>query len=78
MVIANIHEAKTQLSRLIEKALAGEEVIISRAGAPVVKLVPCAHSKEARRPGLWKGRVSMSPDFDDLPPEIARAFQGDE
>ncbi len=74
MAIANIHEAKSQLSRLIEQALSGEEVIIARAGQPVVRLVPIQVEASPRRGGQWKGRVRIAEDFDSLPAEIADAF----
>ena len=78
MLITNIHEAKTQLSRLIEQALAGEEVIISKAGKPLVKLVPVHTSTEPRQPGGWQGQVQMAADFDELPAEFLAAFQGED
>jgi prevent-host-death family protein len=74
MEIANIHEAKTQLSRLVERALEGEEVIIARAGKPAVRLVPIRGSDKPRRGGQWKGKVRIAEDFDDLPDDIARSF----
>lgn len=77
MVSSNIHEAKSNLSRLIELALAGEEVVINKAGKPVARLVPYTAMKKARRLGIWKGRIRISPDFDELPPSIAAAFRGE-
>ncbi len=74
MTITNLHEAKTQLSKLVDLALAGEEVIIARAGKPMVRLVPVIPKASTRRGGQWKGLVSIAPDFDDLPSEIAAAF----
>jgi prevent-host-death family protein len=74
----NIHEAKTHLSRLIERVENGEEVIIGRAGKPVAKLVPYRANNEPRKPGAWKGRVWMAPDFDELDPDLLAAFEGDE
>ena len=73
---ANIHEAKTHLSKLIERAENGEEVIIARAGIPVVKLVRVEDSKVPRKPGLLKGKIWMSDDFDDEDPEINAMFEG--
>jgi len=72
---ANIHAAKTQLSKLIEAALEGEEVIIQKAGTPAVRLTPIIPSAKRREPGAWKGRVRMAPDFDEMPEagEAARA-----
>lgn len=74
MEIANIHEAKTQLSKLVERALEGEEVIIARAGKPAVRLVPIRESDKPRRGGQWKGRVRIAEDFNALPEDIARSF----
>jgi prevent-host-death family protein len=78
MEIANIHEAKTQLSKLVERALEGEEVIIARAGKPMVRLVPVRDSDTPRKGGQWKGKVRIAADFNELPEEIARAFGMDE
>lgn len=64
MTQATIHEAKTQLSKLIRKALDGEEVIIAKAGKPVVKLVPVTSIPKQRKLGGWKGLVWMADDFD--------------
>ncbi len=77
MEIMNIHEAKTQLSRLINRAVAGEEIVIGRAGEPLVKLVPYRLEAGPRRGGQWQGRVWMAEDFDALPEELARAFRGE-
>lgn len=75
-VIVNTHEAKTQLSKLIERAAAGEEIILAKAGKPMARLVPYHHDAEPRRPGAWRGRVRMSDDFDATPDEIVDAFEG--
>jgi prevent-host-death family protein len=72
----NIHEAKTHFSRLIERAEAGEEIVIARAGTPVARLVRYEGKVPERRFGEWKGRVEMAPDFDELPAEIIDAFEG--
>lgn len=74
MQIANISEAKAQLSALIEKVLAGEEVIIGKAGKPVVRLVKYEHYRQARQPGALKGKIKISEDFDELPDDLAKAF----
>jgi prevent-host-death family protein len=76
MTISNIHDAKSNLSRLLEKAAAGEEVIIAKAGKPVARLVPYAQDHLPRKPGLWKGKVRIAPDFDELPEAVRKAFQG--
>lgn len=73
----NVHEAKTHLSRLLERVSRGEEIVIAKAGKPVAKLVPYREPQEPRSPGAWQGRVRIAPDFDELPPEIAAAFRGE-
>jgi prevent-host-death family protein len=77
MSVVNVHAAKTQLSRLIDAATAGEEVIIARAGKPVVKLVPIAEDKPRRRLGTLAGKLTIPDDFDaPLPDEIIAEFEG--
>jgi prevent-host-death family protein len=71
----NIHEAKTHLSRLVERVEAGEKITLARAGRPVARLVPYRTRQEPRRPGLWKGKVFIGPDFDEPLPEFERAFK---
>ncbi len=79
MHVANVHEAKTHLSRLIERAAAGEEIVIAKAGKPVVRLIAYQESTPPKRiPGFWKGKVKMSRDFDELPESIAAAFRGEQ
>lgn len=79
MKIANIHEAKSQLSKLIESALAGEEIIIAKAGKPLVKLIPYQEEQKPRIPGGWEGKVTMADDFDEeLPPQLLAGFMGEE
>jgi prevent-host-death family protein len=78
MKMFNIHAAKTQLSRLIEQAAAGEEIVIAKAGKPVARLVPFEPRREPRKPGLMKGQIWIAEDFDDpLPEEIMAAFRGE-
>jgi prevent-host-death family protein len=74
MEIANIHEARSQLSKLIEHAMNGEEFIIARAGQPLVRLVPIPQDDSPRHGGQWRGRVMIAEDFDVLPDDIAAAF----
>jgi prevent-host-death family protein len=74
----NVYEAKTHLSQLLDRAAAGEEIIIARAGRPVARLVALAEPPAPRRvPGGWRGKVSMTADFDELPAEIDAAFRGE-
>lgn len=71
----NIHEAKTHLSRLLEKVQAGEEITISKAGKPVARLVPYQEPKPPKRqPGSLKGKIWISPDFDEYDKEIEALF----
>lgn len=74
MLTANIHEAKTNLSSLIEAVLSGKEVIIAKAGKPVAKLVKFEKQKKKSSYGLLKGKVWMSEDFNDEDPEINKLF----
>ena len=74
MYITNISEAKAQLSALIEKVMAGEEVIIGKAGKPVAKLIRYERSEKSRRPGALKGQIRIAEDFDELPDDIAEPF----
>ena len=74
MLITNISEAKAQLSALIEKVMAGQEVIIGKAGKPVAKLVRYERSEKPRQPGALRGQISIGNDFDELPMDIAKAF----
>jgi prevent-host-death family protein len=70
----NLCEAKTSLSRLAERAAAGEEIIIAKAGKPKARLVPLA-DRALRKPGGWEGKVWVADDFDEpLPPEVLLAL----
>ena len=71
----NIHEAKTHLSRLVERVEAGEEIIIARAGRPVARLVPLGARREPRVPGAWRGLVHLEPDFDRTDDVVLDAFE---
>ena len=66
-----------QLSRLVERAAAGEEIVIAKAGRPVAKLVAHSEEQTARTPGGWEGRVVIHEGFDELPEELAAAFSGE-
>jgi prevent-host-death family protein len=71
MAVFNIHEAKTHFSKLIRRVLRGEEVVIARAGVPVVRLVPYGVVDHSPRvPGIDKGKVILQPDFDEPLPEF--------
>jgi prevent-host-death family protein len=76
MPTVNIFEAKTHLSKLIEKAEKGEEVIIARAGKPVVRLTKLEPEKRKIVFGLLKGKIHIADDFDaPLPPEVLADFE---
>jgi prevent-host-death family protein len=70
----NIHEAKARLSELLDRAVAGEEIVIARAGRPVARLVP-VKARARRSPGLAKGRVTKA-FFEPLPARDLRAWEG--
>jgi prevent-host-death family protein len=73
----NIHEAKTELSKLVDRAEAGEETVIARAGKPAAKLVPLTKSPRHRRLGLLDGKFRIPNDFNaPLPDSVIRAFEG--
>ena len=74
---ANIHEAKSQLSKLIDRASNGEEVIIAKAGKPEASLVAIPADRPLRKPGSMNGKIKMAPDFDaPLPDDIQQTFEG--
>ena len=73
----NIHQAKTELSKLVERAESGEEIVIARAGKPAAKLVPLTKARGRRRLGLLDGRFLIPDDFNaPLPDSVIRAFEG--
>jgi prevent-host-death family protein len=74
--VVNMHQAKSSLSRLVERALAGEDVVIARNGEPLVRLVPLAKKREPRVPGRSKGRVWIAPDFHTLSEEDIEDWEG--
>ncbi len=77
MRTVNIHAAKTQLSRLVDDAAKGEEIVIAKAGKPVARLVPLTKSRPNRRLGGLAGKVQIPEDFDTpLPDDILDAFEG--
>jgi len=72
MMITNISEAKSQLSALIKKVMSGQ---IGKAGKPVAKIVRYERSDKQRHPGALRGKIKISDDFDELPEDIAKAFE---
>lgn len=74
----NVHDAKTHLSRLLERVEQGEEIIIARGGRPIARLVPFTTELIPREPGAFQGRIQVPADFDTpLPPEVLAAFLGE-
>lgn len=75
MAEIGMHEAKTKLSQLVERAERGEEIVITRNGKPAVRLAPIpGASGLASVRGAWRGRLELAADFDELPDDIADAF----
>jgi len=75
-MIVNMHEAKTHLSRLVERAANGEEIIIGNAGKPRARLVAYQQPATPRAPGSMRGKIWIADDFDDTTEDILDAFEG--
>jgi len=75
-MLVNIHEAKTHLSRLVERAAAGEDIVIGKAGRPVARLVAYAPDASPRKPGALKGKLWVADNFDETPDWLVEAFEG--
>ena len=75
VTIVGMYEAKTNLSKLVKKVAAGDEVVISKSGTPVAKLVPYSDPPpRPRKPGMFKGMFEIAPDFDDPIPGFSEYF----
>lgn len=74
MQIINIHQAKTNLSKILANLSDGDEVILGKFGKPVAKIVPYAPIKKARKPGILKGKISVSPGFTKESTEVNNLF----
>ena len=75
-MVVNVHEAKTHFSRFLERAMAGEEIIIARNGTPLVRLTPVGAPEGERTAGLSKGEIEMSENFDaPLSEELLDRFE---
>jgi prevent-host-death family protein len=77
MQFTNIHDAKSQLSKLVQLAFEGEEIVICKAGKPMARLIQYKNEIKPRVPGYWQGKVTLSPDFDELPENLLSAFKGE-
>ena len=75
MTVVNVHEAKTQLSRLLEAVERGEEVIIARAGQPIATLVPYRPRQRVAPPGAMAGQIWIADDFDEPMDDLFDVFQ---
>lgn len=76
MQLVNVHQAKTQLSKLLDQVLAGKEVVIARHGKPVAKLSPMSANLPPRQPGALKGKIWIADHFDDFDEELEEMFSG--
>ena len=76
-MVINVYEAKTHLSRLLDRAAAGEEIVLGKAGKPMARLVPYRARRRPRVPGRLVGKIWIAPDFDDTPEDLIAAFEGD-
>ncbi len=75
-MVINIHEAKTHLSRLLQRVAGGEEITIAKAGVPIARIVPIELSAATRQLGIDRGLVWIADDFDAPSPEIEALFEG--
>lgn len=76
-ITVNIHEAKTHLSKLLQRVIAGEEIILAKAGKPVARIVPFTSQPAQRIAGSAQGKIWIAPDFDaPLPEDLLAAFEG--
>ena len=76
METVTIHKAKTNLSRLIEKACQGEDIVIARGSKPVVRLVAIEDKRGNRKPGAWKGKIQIGSEFfEPLPPDELEGWE---
>jgi prevent-host-death family protein len=76
MKTVNIQAAKTHLSRLVEEAVAGGDIVLAKAGKPLVRLTPIQPDVSQRKPGAWKGKVRMARTFNAEDEEVTALFEG--
>jgi prevent-host-death family protein len=74
-LVVGIHEAKTTFSKLVRAAEAGDEVIVENHGRPVAKIVAYKPARAPRTPGMFAGRITMKPGFEEIPEGFERAFE---
>ena len=75
-MVINVSEARTHLSKLLDRVANGEEIVLGKAGTPVARLVPYVESRRPREPGRLAGTIWIAPDFDETPEDIIAAFEG--
>ena len=76
MQLVNVHQAKTQLSKLLDQVVSGEEIVIARHGKPVARLSPMPAELPPRKPGALKGKIWIADNFDDFDEELEEMFYG--
>jgi prevent-host-death family protein len=76
MQLVNVHQAKTQLSKLLDQVAKGEEVVIARHGKPVAKLSPVEEHLPPRQPGALRGQIWIADNFDEFDEELEELFYG--
>jgi len=77
-VVINVYEAKTQLSKLLDRAAGGEEIILGKSGKPLARLIPYREKRSSRRPGRLAGKIDIADDFDETPAWLIDAFGTEE
>jgi len=76
-MVINVYEAKTHLSKLLDRVAEGEELVLGKAGKPIARLVPYREQRKQIVPGRLAGKMWIAPDFDETPEDIIAAFEGD-
>ena len=76
-MVINVSEARTHLSKLLDRVANGEEIVLGKAGKPMARLVPYGKPRQPRAPGRLAGKIWIAPDFDETPENIIAAFEGD-
>ena len=75
-MVINVSEARTHLSKLLDRVANGEEIVLGKAGKPMARLVPYGKPRQPREPGRLAGTIWIAPDFDETPEDIIAAFEG--
>ncbi len=75
-MVINVYDAKTQLSKLLDRAANGEEIVLGKSGKPMARLVPYTKKREPRQPGRLAGKIVIADDFDKTPGWLLDSFEG--